>query len=90
MLDDIYNKRILKLAADIPRIGHLDAPDGSATAVSKLCGSKVSVEVKMDGDAPGKDLACTLQSMESILLQLGPLSIMVHPLSTGRCWWHQQ
>lgn len=50
MLDDIYNKRILKLAADIPRIGHLDAPDGSATAVSKLCGSKVSVEVKMDGD----------------------------------------
>jgi len=50
MLDDIYNKRILKLAADIPRIGHLAAPDGSATAVSKLCGSKVSVAVKMDGD----------------------------------------
>lgn len=50
MLDDIYNQKILKLAADIPRIGHLDDPDGSATAVSKLCGSKVSVEVKMDGD----------------------------------------
>lgn len=50
MLDDIYNKRILKLAADIPRIGHLDHPDGAATAVSKLCGSKVTVEVKMDGD----------------------------------------
>lgn len=50
MLDDIYNQRILKLAADIPRIGHLDAPDGVASAVSKLCGSKVTVEVKMDGD----------------------------------------
>ncbi len=50
MLDDIYNQRILQLAADIPRIGHLDAPDGVASAVSKLCGSKVTVEVKMDGD----------------------------------------
>ncbi|MEQ9520703.1 MAG: iron-sulfur cluster assembly scaffold protein [Parvibaculum sp.] len=50
MLDDIYNQRILKLASDIPRIGHLDHADGVASAVSKLCGSKVSVEVKMEGD----------------------------------------
>ena len=50
MLDDIYNRRILELAADIPRQGRLDAPDASATAHSKLCGSTVTVDLRMDGD----------------------------------------
>src|SRR5512140_1802293 len=49
MLDDIYNKRILELAGSIPRIGRLPEPDGSATAHSRLCGSAVTVDVKMDG-----------------------------------------
>ncbi len=50
MLNDIYNKRILELAADIPRLGRLDHPDASATAHSKLCGSTVTVDLTMDGD----------------------------------------
>lgn len=50
MLNDIYNKRILELAADIPRLGRLDAPQASATALSRLCGSKVTVDLAMDGD----------------------------------------
>lgn len=50
MLDDVYNRRILELAAEIPRQGHLVAPDASATAHSKLCGSTVSVEIRMEGD----------------------------------------
>ncbi len=44
MLNDVYNRRILALAADIPRLGHLAAPDARATAHSKLCGSTVTVE----------------------------------------------
>src|SRR5580704_2784557 len=48
MLDDVYNKRILELAANIPRIGHLPHADGVATAHSKLCGSTVSVELTVD------------------------------------------
>ncbi|MCA0320225.1 MAG: iron-sulfur cluster assembly scaffold protein [Proteobacteria bacterium] len=51
MIDDIYNRRILELAADIPRIGRLAMPDASATAHSKLCGSTVTVDLAMDGDA---------------------------------------
>ncbi|WP_342361657.1 iron-sulfur cluster assembly scaffold protein [Terrarubrum flagellatum] len=47
MLDQVYNNRILALAADIPRLGRLQAPDGSATVRSKLCGSTVTVDVKM-------------------------------------------
>src|SRR5262249_39897005 len=37
-------------AGNIPRLGRLPAPDGSATARSKLCGSTVTVDLKMDGD----------------------------------------
>ena len=50
MLDDIYNKQILTFAGTIPRLGRLDHPDASATAHSRLCGSTVTVDLKMDGD----------------------------------------
>src|SRR5213596_4210560 len=50
MLNDVYNRRILELAGTIPRIGRLEQPDASATAHSKLCGSTVTVDLKMDGD----------------------------------------
>ncbi len=50
MLDDVYNKRIIALAGNIPRLGRLPAPDATATAHSKLCGSTVKVDLKMEGD----------------------------------------
>jgi len=50
MLNDIYNKRIIELAGNIPRLGRLPAPDASATAHSKLCGSTVKIDLAMDGD----------------------------------------
>jgi NifU-like protein involved in Fe-S cluster formation len=49
MLNDIYNRRIIELAGNIPRLGRLSDPDASATAHSKLCGSTVKVDLKMDG-----------------------------------------
>ncbi|HVY20578.1 MAG TPA: iron-sulfur cluster assembly scaffold protein [Bauldia sp.] len=49
-MDDIYNRRVLELAGTIPRLGRLDMPDASATAHSRLCGSTVTVDLKMDGD----------------------------------------
>jgi SUF system NifU family Fe-S assembly protein len=50
MLNEVYNRRILELAGNIPRLGRLDDPDASATAHSKLCGSTVTVDLKMEGD----------------------------------------
>jgi NifU-like protein involved in Fe-S cluster formation len=50
MLNDVYNSKILELAGNIPRLGRLDAPDATATAHSKLCGSTVTVDLKMAGD----------------------------------------
>ncbi|MGF6171892.1 iron-sulfur cluster assembly scaffold protein [Ensifer sp. 4252] len=50
MMDDIYNNRILDFAGNIPRIGVLENADAEAVAHSKLCGSKVRIWLKMDGD----------------------------------------
>jgi NifU-like protein involved in Fe-S cluster formation len=50
MLNEVYNSRILELAGGIPRIGRLADPDATATAHSKLCGSTVTVDLKLDGD----------------------------------------
>ena len=49
MLNDVYNSKILELAGNIPRLGRLSDADASATAHSKLCGSTVTVDLKMDG-----------------------------------------
>jgi NifU-like protein involved in Fe-S cluster formation len=44
-LDDVYNLKILELAADIPHSGRLPTPDATASARSKLCGSTIVVDV---------------------------------------------
>lgn len=50
MMDEIYNSRILEFAGNIPRSGTLSDAHAQASAHSKLCGSKVRVYLKMDGD----------------------------------------
>jgi NifU-like protein involved in Fe-S cluster formation len=72
MIDQIYNSRILELAADIPRIGRLERPDASATAYSKLCGSTITVDLTLrDGrvaDYAQEVRACALgQASASVM-----------------------
>jgi len=63
-MDDLYHPRIMELAADIPHVGRLDAPDGAATKVSRVCGSVVTVELALkDGlvsDVAVHPKACAL------------------------------
>ncbi len=47
-LDDIYNTRIMGLAAAIGRIERLPSPDATAQVRSKLCGSEIIVDLSMD------------------------------------------
>lgn len=47
MIDEVYNTKIIEFAGNIPAIGRLDDPDASAKAHSKLCGSTVTVDLKM-------------------------------------------
>lgn len=50
MMDDIYNRKILDFAGNITRSGRLADADAEARAHSRLCGSRVTVWLKMDGD----------------------------------------
>lgn len=72
MLDDVYNKRILSLAANIPLLHRLPSPDATARAHSKLCGSTVTVDVTMEGDVVtgfGHDVkACALGQASSAIM----------------------
>ncbi|MBV8791282.1 MAG: iron-sulfur cluster assembly scaffold protein [Pseudolabrys sp.] len=72
MLNDVYNSRILELAGNIPRLGRLEKPDASATAHSKLCGSTVTVDLKMVGPVVGEfahDVkACALGQASSSIM----------------------
>jgi NifU-like protein involved in Fe-S cluster formation len=72
MLDHIYNQKILELAADIPRLKRLERPDATAVAHSKLCGSKVTVDLNMkDGvvtDFGHEVKACALGQASSSIM----------------------
>jgi NifU-like protein involved in Fe-S cluster formation len=46
-VEDLYHPRVLELAAEIAHLGALADPDGSATKVSRVCGSIVSVDLKL-------------------------------------------
>ena len=73
---DLYHNRVLELAAEIPHVGSLQDPQGSAERVSRVCGSTVKVDVNLSED--GKVIeaiavdpkACALgQAATSILAQ---------------------
>jgi NifU-like protein involved in Fe-S cluster formation len=72
MINDIYNRQILALAANIPHLERLADADATAVAHSKLCGSKVTVDLKMhDGVVTdfGQDVkACALGQASSSVM----------------------
>lgn len=72
MINDIYNRKILGFAADIPRLQRLAHPDATAVGHSRLCGSKVTVDVNMkDGvvsDFGHEVKACALGQASSSIM----------------------
>ena len=72
MINEIYNRKILEFAADIPGLQRLDAPDATATALSRLCGSRVTVDLKMKDDVVtdfGQEVkACALGQASSSVM----------------------
>ncbi len=72
MINDVYNTRILEFAGNIQRLGRLQDPDASATAHSKLCGSTVTVDLKVqDGvvsDFAHDVKACALGQASSSIM----------------------
>ena len=73
-LDDIYSTRILELSANIGLVERLADPDGTATAHSKLCGSTVTVDLKLAGDR----VSAYGQTVKACLLGQAAASVMSH------------
>jgi len=70
--DDIYSQSILELAAAMPRTARLAAPQATARAHSKLCGSTVTVDLAMEGDL----VTDYGQSVKACLLGQSAASVM--------------
>ncbi len=73
---DLYHPRIFELASEIPHIGRLAAPHGSAMRHSRVCGSTVRVDVGMAdgviGDLALEVEACALgQASAAVLARSG-------------------
>ena len=97
MLDDLYNKKILQLASGLNKNINISNPDGNAMLRSPVCGSSITIDIKMNDDvicAYGhKVRACTLgQAAAAIMmanaigkskLQLLKLQSQVHSMLNG-------
>lgn len=88
MLSELYNKKILAAAAAIPFLERLDSPDATARAHSKLCGSIVEVDVRLDDGrvaAFGQSVkACALGQASASLLGQSVMGRDVAELRQGR------
>jgi NifU-like protein involved in Fe-S cluster formation len=88
MIDELYSARILKAAANMPRAGKLSHPDASAEKVSKLCGSRVSVEVALkDGrvaDYAQEVKACALGQAAAAIMGEHVIGASVEEIESAR------
>jgi NifU-like protein involved in Fe-S cluster formation len=88
MLNDLYSKKILAAAADIPFLDRLETPDATAKAHSKLCGSTVEVDVRLEEGrivAFGQSVkACALGQASASLLGQHVIGRDLEELKAGR------
>ncbi|UWR20876.1 iron-sulfur cluster assembly scaffold protein [Sulfitobacter sp. S190] len=84
----LYSSRILALAADIPHLGRLDDPDATVNRRSPLCGSSVTVDVRVDGDRlaeMGQDVkACALGQAAAAVTAQAAVGADLAQLQKGR------
>jgi NifU-like protein involved in Fe-S cluster formation len=88
VIDDLYSARVLRLAANMPRAGRLAAPQGSSEKVSRLCGSRVVVDLALaDGrvvDFAQEVKACALGQAAAAVLGDQVIGASVQELEAAR------
>ncbi len=88
MIDDLYSAKVLALAANMPRAGRLAAPQASSEKVSKLCGSRIVVDVVLaDGrvaDFAQDVKACALGQASAAVLGAHVIGASVAELEAAR------
>ncbi|MGF1462296.1 MAG: iron-sulfur cluster assembly scaffold protein [Maricaulaceae bacterium] len=87
-MDALYSNQILALAANMPRVGRLAEPDGTAKAVSKVCGSEVEVDLRLDGtvisDLAVRPKACALGQAATAVLAANAVGASLAELEAAR------
>lgn len=88
MIDDLYSAKVLALAANMPRAGRLAAPQATAERIAKLCGSRVLVDIAMDGDRVAdfaqEVQACALGQASAAVLGANVIGASVDELQLAR------
>jgi len=88
MIDDLYSGRILALAANMPRAGRLAHPQASVERVSRLCGSRVTVDVVVEdgrvSDFAQDVRACALGQAAAAILGDKVIGASVAEIVRGR------
>ncbi len=84
----LYSQRILSLAASIPHVGRLEDPDGSAMKRSPLCGSTVTVDVRVENgriaDFAQDVKACALGQSSAAVLGNHAIGLTRDDIARGR------
>ncbi|MDP8994670.1 MAG: iron-sulfur cluster assembly scaffold protein [Pseudomonadota bacterium] len=89
MPDALYSRDILRLAASIPHLGRLPAPQASAEKRSPVCGSRVAVAAALDEEgkvaALGQEVkACALGQASAALMAAHALGRSPAELAAAR------
>lgn len=84
----LYSSRILALAADIPHLGRLEAPEATVRKRAPLCGSTVTVDVTAEDGVVtqfGQDVkACALGQAAAAVLGAAVIGKTQGELEAGR------
>jgi len=89
-MSDLYHNRILELAASIPGLDPIEEAEGSAQKVSRICGSSVRVDVRLNKagthvEAMSVDpKACALGQAATAILVDGAIGAEIHEIITAR------
>ena len=88
-MTDAYSSDVLKLAADIPHLGRLSAPDASVRKVSRICGSALTLDVKLDEAGRIADLgleveACALGQASASVFAAAAIGADEAEITAGR------
>jgi NifU-like protein involved in Fe-S cluster formation len=85
----LYNRDILRLAASIPHQQRLDRPQASVEKRSPVCGSRVAVDVVLDGEGRlaslGQEVkACALGQASASLMGANAIGCSAAELAIAR------
>jgi len=87
MINDLYNTDILTLSASLKN-ERLDSPDGTARKVSKLCGSWLEIDVKIEdglvSECALRVQACALGQSSAAILKANIIGASLEEIKVAR------